>query len=124
MSNKRFATVWDAIEDTPAQAENMKLRASLMLAIRDRIEREGWSQGHAAKLLGVTQPRISDLVRGKIDLFALDTLVTMLAAVGLQVELRIGAGSCQMKTAARGVRGSVPHRSAGASRRAAVRRST
>src|SRR5271157_4647324 len=90
MSNERFANVWDAIEDTPAQAENMRLRASLMLALRDHIEREGLSQSQAAKLLAVTQPRISDLIRGKIDLFAIDTLVNMLASAGLGVEMRIG----------------------------------
>lgn len=83
--------VWDAIEDTRAQAENMKLRASLMLALRDHIEREGLRQSQAAKLLAVTQPRISDLMRGKIDLFAIDTLVNMLASAGLGGEMRIGA---------------------------------
>ena len=69
MSKKRFANVWDAIEDTPAQAENMKLRSALMMALKDHIARTGLSQSEAAKLLGVTQPRISDLMRGKIDLF-------------------------------------------------------
>ncbi|MGY3590393.1 putative XRE-type DNA-binding protein [Bradyrhizobium sp. USDA 4341] len=65
MSKKRFAYVWDAIEDTPAQAENMKLRSALMMALKDHIARTGLSQSEAAKLLGVTQPRISDLIRGK-----------------------------------------------------------
>jgi predicted XRE-type DNA-binding protein len=73
MSKKRFANVWDAIEDTPAQAENMKLRSALMMALKDHIARTGLSQAKAAKLLGVTQPRISDLMRGKIELFGLDT---------------------------------------------------
>ncbi len=89
MSNERFASVWDAIEDTPAQAENMKLRSSLMMALKDHIADEGLSQGQAAKLLGVTQPRVSDLVRGKIELFGLDTLVNMLAAAGLHVEVHV-----------------------------------
>jgi predicted XRE-type DNA-binding protein len=66
--------VWDAIEDTPAQAENMKLRSSLMMALKDQIAHEKLSQSQAAKLFGVTQPRVSDLMRGKIDLFSLDTL--------------------------------------------------
>ncbi len=65
MSKKRFANVWDAIEDTPAQAENMKLRSALIMALKDHIARTGLSQSEAAKLLGVTQPRISDLMRGK-----------------------------------------------------------
>lgn len=86
----RFDSVWDAIEDTPAQAENMKLRSSLMLALKDHITQSGLSQSQAAKMFGVTQPRISDLMRGRIDLFAIDSLVNMLAAAGLHVEMRIG----------------------------------
>ena len=89
MRKKRFASVWDAIENTPAQAENMKLRSALMMALKDHIARTGLSQSEAAKLLGVTQPRISDLMRGKIELFGLDTLVNMIGAAGLHVEMRI-----------------------------------
>lgn len=89
MTKQRFASVWDAIEDTPEQAENMKLRAALMTALKDRLARNGISQAQAAELFGVTQPRVSDLVRGKIDRFGLDALVNMATAAGLQVELRI-----------------------------------
>ncbi|MBL8537882.1 MAG: XRE family transcriptional regulator [Hyphomonadaceae bacterium] len=89
MKAKRFASIWDAIEEGPGEAENMKLRAKLMRAIIDYLEREGLSQAQAAKLLGVTQPRISDLVRGKADLFSVDTLVNMLSAAGLRVDLKI-----------------------------------
>jgi predicted XRE-type DNA-binding protein len=89
MSNEHFASVWDAIEDTPAQAENMRLRSSLMMALKDHIAREGLSQRKAAQLFGVTQPRVSDLVRGRIDLFGLDSLVNMAAAAGLHVELHV-----------------------------------
>ena len=89
MSNERFDSVWDAIEDTPAEAENMKLRSALMMALKDHIARAGLSQTQAAKLFGVTQPRISDLLRGKINLFGLDTLVNMAVAAGLHVELRV-----------------------------------
>jgi predicted XRE-type DNA-binding protein len=89
MSKKRFANVWDAIENTPAQAENMKLRSALIMALKDHIARTELSQSEAAKLLGVTQPRISDLMRGKIELFGLDTLVNMIGAAGLHVEMRI-----------------------------------
>jgi predicted XRE-type DNA-binding protein len=67
----------------------MRLRSRLMMALRDHISQERLSQGAAAKLLGVTQPRVSDLVRGKIDLFSLDTLVNMLAAAGLHIELQV-----------------------------------
>ncbi len=89
MTGEAFASVWDAIEDSPAQAENLKLRSSLMMALKDHIATQGLSQAQAAKLFGVTQPRISDLTRGKIDLFSLDTLVNMLAAAGLHIELRV-----------------------------------
>jgi len=89
MSNERFSSVWDAIEDTPAEAENMKLRSALIMALKERITREGLSQSQATKLFGVTQPRISDLLRGKINLFGLDTLVNMAVAAGLHVELRV-----------------------------------
>jgi predicted XRE-type DNA-binding protein len=89
MSAERFTSVWDAIEDTPAQAENMKLRSVLMTALKEHIAEQGLSQGQVAKVLGVTQPRVSDLMRGKIDLFALDTLVNMLSAAGLHVEMQV-----------------------------------
>ena len=88
MSKKRFDSVWDAIE-TSAEAENMKLRAKLMRAIINHIEKQELSQAAAAKLMGVTQPRISDLVRGKIDLFSMDMLINMASAAGLHVDLRI-----------------------------------
>lgn len=89
MSNETFASVWDAIEDTPAEAENMKLRSALMMALEQHIRAKGWTQAEAARHLGVTQPRVSDLLRGKINLFALDTLVNMLVAVGLHVEVSV-----------------------------------
>lgn len=89
MSNERFASVWDAIEDTPEEAENMKLRSSLMLALKNHLLRNNISQTEAARLFGVTQPRISDLMRGKINLFSLDALVNMAAAAGLHLEIRV-----------------------------------
>jgi predicted XRE-type DNA-binding protein len=58
------------------------------MALKERIAREGLSQSQAAKAFGVTQPRISDLMRGKIELFGLDTLVNMAAAAGLRIEMR------------------------------------
>jgi predicted XRE-type DNA-binding protein len=90
MSDETFRSVWDAIENTAAEAENMKLRARLMMALEQHIKRRGWSQAEAAKRFGVTQPRISDLMRGKIALFGLDTLVNMAVAAGLHVEMTIG----------------------------------
>jgi len=89
MSKERFASVWDAIEDTPAEAENMKLRSALMMALKEHITHTGLNQSQAARLFDVTQPRVSDLVRGKIDLFSLDALVNMASTAGLHVEMRI-----------------------------------
>lgn len=89
MSDETFKSVWDAIENTPAEAENMRLRASLMMALEQHIKTTGWTQSEAARQLGVTQPRISDLMRGKIDLFGIDTLVNMLTSAGLRVEMRV-----------------------------------
>ena len=89
MSNHRFSSVWDAIEDTPEEAENMKLRSVLMTALKSHIARTDMSQAQAARLFGVTQPRVSDLMRGKINLFGLDALVNMATAAGLHIELRV-----------------------------------
>jgi predicted XRE-type DNA-binding protein len=89
MSNERFASIWDAIEDTPNMAENMKVRSELMMALKDHIEAYHLSQVDAAKMFGVTQPRVSDLMRGKINLFGLDSLVNMAAAAGLHVEVKV-----------------------------------
>jgi predicted XRE-type DNA-binding protein len=88
-AKSRHTSVWDAIEDTPGEAAHMKARASLMTAVIAHIEKNGLTQAQAAKQFGVTQPRISDLIRGKIDLFSLDTLVNMLAAAGLRVEIKL-----------------------------------
>ncbi|WP_336696259.1 MULTISPECIES: helix-turn-helix domain-containing protein [Burkholderiales] len=89
MKSQRFASVWDAIEDTPAEAENMKLRSVLMAALKNHLTSTKMSQAQAAKLFGVTQPRVSDLMRGKINLFGLDALVNMATAAGLHVEMRV-----------------------------------
>ena len=89
MSKQRFASVWDAIEDTAEEAENMKLRSVLLTALKNHIASLEMSQAQAAKLLGVTQPRVSDLMRGKINLFGLDALVNMATAVGLHIEMRV-----------------------------------
>jgi predicted XRE-type DNA-binding protein len=89
MANERFDNIWDAIEDTPAEAESMKLRSALMIALKGHIKGQNWTQTEAARHLGVTQPRISDLCRGKINLFSLDMLVNMVAAAGLHIEVRI-----------------------------------
>ena len=87
-----FASIWDAIEETPEEAENMKLRATLMQAIaqhvrEERLQRRGLSQSDAAQNLGMTQPRLSDLLRGKIGLFSIDALVGIGAKAGMRFEI-------------------------------------
>ena len=89
MTRKRFDSVWDAIEESPEEAQNMKLRSTLMMALQEHIARAKLNQAQAAKLFGVTQPRISNLMHGKIALFALDTLVNMASAAGMRVEMRL-----------------------------------
>jgi predicted XRE-type DNA-binding protein len=71
------------------EAEHLRIRSALMATLGELIIKRGWTQAKAAKLLGVTQPRVSDLMRGKIDLFSIDTLVNMLSAAGLHVEMHI-----------------------------------
>ena len=88
--SERFASVWDAIESVPAQAASLRLRSDMMIALVDHIDRAGLTQAQAAKLFGVTQPRVSDLKRGKVALFSLDALVNMLAAAGIVVRLEVG----------------------------------
>src|SRR6185295_7377675 len=68
------------------EAERLRIRSSLIIAIRKVIEERGLTQVDAARLFGVTQPRISNLVRGKIDSFSIDTLVDMLARAGIHVD--------------------------------------
>jgi predicted XRE-type DNA-binding protein len=89
MESKRFASVWNAIEDTPHAAASMKARSTLMMELSSYIEGHWLTQAQAADLLGVTQPRVSDLVRGKIYLFSLDTLFDMATSAGMRVGLNI-----------------------------------
>ncbi len=88
-SSEPYDIVWDAIENTPTESENLRIRATLTGVITEYIRREELTQSAAAKLFGVTQPRISDLVRGKIDLFSIDSLVNMLATAHLRVEIKV-----------------------------------
>ena len=88
MAREHFDSVWDAIEDDPAQAENLKLRSALMMALISHIRKQDLPQSKAAVLLDVTQPDISNLMRGKIDLFGLDILVNMVAAAGIDLNVR------------------------------------
>jgi predicted XRE-type DNA-binding protein len=93
MNNERHSSVWDALEDTPGAAENTKVRSALMHELVTYITNTGMTQSQAAHQFGVTQPRISDPTRGKIDLFSIDTLVNMLTSAGLKLDLHVRAAS-------------------------------
>jgi len=86
--SKGYHNVFEALEDDPAMAQNLKIRSELMIALRQYVEEEDLSQKEAAEVFGVYQPRISDLMRGKIDKFTIDTLVNMLARVGKTVKMK------------------------------------
>ena len=87
--SQRFANVWDAIEETPEEAANLTLRSDLMDQIETIIKTSGWTQKEAAKRCGVTQPRINDLLRGRIARFSLDALVNIAAALGRKVRVSL-----------------------------------
>ena len=86
--SNRFASVWDAIEKSE-DAASLKARAEVAHVLIDEIERRALTQARAATLLGVTQPRVSDLMRGRLALFSLDTLVEMAGRVGFRVGIKL-----------------------------------
>ena len=86
--SKGYSNVFEALEDDPSMAQNLKIRAELMNSLREFIEEEELGQKKAAEVFGVHQPRISDLMRGKINKFTIDMLVNMLARIGKSVKLQ------------------------------------
>jgi predicted XRE-type DNA-binding protein len=89
MKTTSFTSVWDAISDTPQETASMKARSKLMMALSDIISQRQLRQKDAAELFGVTQPRISDLLRGKIHLFSLDMLMDMASTAGMSPEVSV-----------------------------------
>ncbi len=89
MIEQIFPSVWDALEDTPAEAENMKLRSSLTIAINEAVTAWHMPQSEAATRLGLTQPCLNDLLRGRVGKFSLDSLVAIAARAGLAVHMEI-----------------------------------
>ena len=89
MKEQRFKSVWDAIESSPEDAANMKARSDVLTAIRKVVD--GWdvTQAEAARRLGINQPRMNDLLRGKIDKFSLDALMNLAARAGLSVQVKV-----------------------------------
>lgn len=86
-----YDSVWDAIADTPEEAVNLRVRSELMDKITALIETRGWTQAEAARHCGVTQPRINDLLRGRISRFSLDALVNIAGALGQHVHVELEA---------------------------------
>jgi predicted XRE-type DNA-binding protein len=86
---QEFASVWDAIADTPEEAANLSLRSELMDEIEAIIKKNGWTQKEAAKRCGVTQPRVNDLLRGRISRFSIDALVNIVSALGRKVRVSL-----------------------------------
>ena len=90
MTKKAIRSTGNVFEDLgfpPVEAEHLRIRSALMAEVRKVIEDQGLTQVRAATLFGVSQPRVSDLMRGKIDLFSIDALIEMLARAGVRVEL-------------------------------------
>jgi predicted XRE-type DNA-binding protein len=92
MSRKKvesYASVWDALADTPEQAANLRARAELMQQIAAIVKESAWTQTEAAEHCGVTQPRINDLLRGRVSRFSLDALVNIATAIGRRVHVAL-----------------------------------
>jgi predicted XRE-type DNA-binding protein len=83
--------VWDAIADSREQAANLRARAELMRQLAAVVKRSGWTQTEAALLCGVSQPRMNDLMRGRVSRFSLDALVNIATAIGLTVRFELQA---------------------------------
>ncbi|HEY4114204.1 MAG TPA: XRE family transcriptional regulator [Rhizomicrobium sp.] len=86
---KAYRSVWDAIEPTAADAAKMKARSALMVAIERAVASWGLTQAQAARRLKITQPRLNDLLRGKISKFSLDALIELASNAGLSVSVKI-----------------------------------
>lgn len=89
MNGDTFNSVFDALADTPAKAANMTARADLLLAIRERVRAWNLTQEDAAARLGLTRPRLNDLMRGKLGKFSLDALVNIAAAAGFKLHIEL-----------------------------------
>ena len=84
-----FASVWEALEDSPAEAANMRLRSELMIAVQEAVSAWRLTQAEAARRLDVTQPRLNDLLRGRVSKFSLDSLIVLAERAGLSVRVQI-----------------------------------
>ncbi len=89
MEKQTFENVWQALEVSPAEAANMSMRASLLIAIEQKVKSWKVTQSEAARRLKISQPRLNDLLRGRIGNFSLDALIALAAEAGLSVRLEI-----------------------------------
>ena len=90
-NTETYTSVWDAISDTPEQAANLRARAEVMQQISVIVKGNGWTQAQAAAHCGVTQPRVNDLLRGRVSRFSLDALVNIATAIGQRVHMELEA---------------------------------
>jgi predicted XRE-type DNA-binding protein len=86
---KTYESVWRALSKDEAEAATMRLRADLMIALRDRIGAWAVTQTEAAKRLGISQPRLNDLLKGHIEDFRLDMLSRLASKAGLMIEMKV-----------------------------------
>ena len=89
MKIEEYESVWDALEDDPAERERLKMRSALLTALRRKIESWKVTQGEAAKRLEITQPRLNDLLKGRFNKFSLGALFDLATRAGLKVTLSI-----------------------------------
>lgn len=90
-TKQRFDSIWDAIEDDPVRVENLKLRSAVLIEITETLKSRELTQQQTASLLHITQPRVSALLKGKINDFRLDSLVDIAHRLGLHVTLNVAA---------------------------------
>ena len=90
-TKQRFDSIWDAIEDDPVRVENLKLRSAVLIEITETLKSRELTQQQTAELLHITQPRVSALLKGKINDFRLDSLVDIAHRLGLHVTLNVAA---------------------------------
>jgi len=91
VKSEHYDSVWDALAETPAQAANLRARAELMREIAAVIKKSKWTQLKAAGHCAISQPRMNDLVRGRVSYFSLDALVNIATALGQRVHIELEA---------------------------------
>ena len=91
MKSKPSKNIFKDLGFTAEEADNLRIRSALMIEITEHIRQAELTQKAAAQLLGVAQPRISDIIRGRIEVFSIDTLIAMLSRLGVKTSIRVGS---------------------------------